>query len=49
MILRALRDDPPRPRYTVTRRAAVAKWAKRLLSDRALDRYMLRTFGLERD
>ncbi len=49
MILRALRDDPPRSRYTVTRRAAVAKWAKRLLSDRALDRYMLRTFGLERD
>ncbi len=49
VILRALRDDPPRPRYTVTRRAWVAKWAKRLLSDRALDRALLRTFRLARD
>ncbi len=49
VLLRALRDNPPRPRYTVTRRAAVAAWAKRLLSDRMLDRFMIRTFGLHRD
>lgn len=49
VMLRALRDNPPRPRYTVTRRAAVAAWAKRLLSDRMLDRFMIRTFGLRRD
>ncbi len=49
VILRALRDTPPRPRYTVTRRAAVATWAKRLLSDRALDRRLIRIFRLERN
>ena len=49
VVLRALRDTPPRPRYRVTRRAVVASWAKRLLSDRALDRFMIRTFRLERD
>lgn len=48
VILRALRDNPPRPRYTVTRLARVATWAKRLLSDRALDRYMIRTYWRER-
>ena len=48
VILRALRDNPPRPRYTVTRRARLANWAKRLLSDRALDRGLIRTFRLER-
>ncbi|HEX2715054.1 MAG TPA: SDR family oxidoreductase [Candidatus Acidoferrales bacterium] len=49
VLLRALRDHPPRPRYTVTRRAAVAAWAKRLVSDRMLDRFMIRTFRLRRD
>jgi len=49
VILRALRDNPPRPRYTVTRHALAARWAKRLLSDRALDRSLIRAFGLERD
>ncbi len=48
VILRALRDNPPRPRYTVTRRARVATWAKRLLSDRALDRRLIRAFRLKR-
>ncbi len=49
VVLRALRDNPPQPRYTVTRHALVARWAKRLLSDRALDRSLIRAFGLERD
>ena len=48
VVLRAVRENPPKPRYTVTRRAVVARWAKRLLSDRAFDRVMIRTFGLER-
>ena len=48
VLLRALRDNPPRPRYTVTRRAAMAAWAKRLVSDRLLDRFMMRTFRLRR-
>ncbi|MBI3670245.1 MAG: SDR family oxidoreductase [Acidobacteria bacterium] len=48
VILRALRASPPRPRYTVTRIAQVAKWVKRLLSDRALDSYMIRTYWRER-
>ena len=48
VILRALRDRPPRPRYTVTRVAQVARWARRLLSDRALDRFMIRTYWRER-
>ena len=48
VVLRAVRENPPKPRYTVTRRAAVARWAKRLLSDRVLDRVMIRAFGLQR-
>ncbi len=48
VILRALRDDPPRTRYTVTRRARLVSWAKRLLPDRAFDRRLIRAFGLER-
>ncbi len=47
VILRALRETPPRPRYTVTRLARVAAWVKRLLSDRALDRYLMRTYWRE--
>lgn len=48
VVLRAVEDDPPKARYTVTRIARVASWAKRLLPDRALDRHMIRTYGLER-
>jgi NAD(P)-dependent dehydrogenase (short-subunit alcohol dehydrogenase family) len=48
VVLQAARDNPPQARYTVTRRARVTSWAKRLLSDRALDRRIIRTFGLER-
>jgi len=31
-----------------SQRAKMVNWAKRLLSDRALDQQMLKTFGLER-
>jgi NAD(P)-dependent dehydrogenase (short-subunit alcohol dehydrogenase family) len=48
VVLRALRDAPPRPRYTVTRRARWLTLARRVLTDRALDRSLIRRFGLER-
>ncbi len=48
VVLQALRENPPKPRYTVTRNARVVSWAKRLLSDRALDRRLIREFRLER-
>jgi len=48
VILRALRETPPRPRYTVTRRAKVVSLARRFLSDRAIDRTLIRAFGLDR-
>jgi NAD(P)-dependent dehydrogenase (short-subunit alcohol dehydrogenase family) len=48
VILRALTETPPRPRYTVTRAAWLLVLARRLLSDRALDRRLLRAYGLDR-
>jgi NAD(P)-dependent dehydrogenase (short-subunit alcohol dehydrogenase family) len=48
VILRALTDTPPRARYTVTRAARLAVIARRLFSDRALDRRILRSYGLDR-
>lgn len=48
VILRALRETPPKPRYTVMRRAWVAGLARRFLSDRRLDRMLLRQYGLDR-
>ncbi len=47
VVLRALCDTPPRPRYTVTRPALVTSIARRFLTDRAMDRRLIRTFGLE--
>ena len=47
-LLRALRETPPRARYPVTRRAKTVNWIKRLMSDRQLDKQMLKTFGLQR-
>ncbi len=47
VVLRALRDTPPKPRYTV----AQSPWVglmRRFLSDRALDRFLLRWYGLDR-
>jgi len=47
VVLRALRETPPRPRYTVTRPALLTSILRRFLTDRALDRRLIRTFGLE--
>ena len=48
VILHALTETPPRPRYAVTRRAKLMIFLRRLLSDRALDRSILRSTGLDR-
>jgi len=48
VVLRALRDTPPRPRYTVTRLARMISLGRRLLSDRTFDGQMIRRFGLDR-
>jgi len=48
VILRALVETPPRPRYTVTREARLTALARRLVPDRALDRWILRAYGLNR-
>ncbi|MCL6480825.1 MAG: SDR family oxidoreductase [Firmicutes bacterium] len=47
VVLRAMTETPPRPRYTVTRGAALMSFVRRFLSDRALDRRLLRAFRLE--
>lgn len=49
VVLRALRETPPKPRYGVTRSAQTVNFAKRLLSDRLIDRGVLRAFGLDQD
>jgi NAD(P)-dependent dehydrogenase (short-subunit alcohol dehydrogenase family) len=46
VILRAIRDTPPRPRYPVTSSAHVVRWMKRLLPDRTLDRMISKQFGV---
>jgi NAD(P)-dependent dehydrogenase (short-subunit alcohol dehydrogenase family) len=48
VVLRALLDPRPRARYTVTRRARYGVLAKRFLSDRMLDKSILRSMGLDR-
>jgi len=48
VVLRAIRATPPRPRYTVTRQAWLFSRVKRILSDRMLDRLLIRAFKLER-
>jgi NAD(P)-dependent dehydrogenase (short-subunit alcohol dehydrogenase family) len=46
VILRAIEDDPPRARYPVTREAKIGILARRLLTDRAMDRQMRKTMGI---
>lgn len=48
VILRAILETPPRPRYTVTPRARFGVLAKRFLSDRMLDKRILRAMGLDK-
>jgi len=47
VVHRAITDTPPKPRYTVTRRAAILSVAKRVLPDSMIDRRTLRAYGLE--
>jgi NAD(P)-dependent dehydrogenase (short-subunit alcohol dehydrogenase family) len=49
VILRAIEAKNPRPRYTVTRLAFMAKWAKRLLSDSLQDAVLRKMAGIKRD
>ena len=47
VVLRALTETAPRPRYAVTRAAKLAIFFRRILTDRALDRRLLRACGLD--
>jgi NAD(P)-dependent dehydrogenase (short-subunit alcohol dehydrogenase family) len=49
VVLEAIEAPRPKIRYPVTRLAFVAKWLKRLLSDRAVDGMMRRRFGIVRE
>jgi NAD(P)-dependent dehydrogenase (short-subunit alcohol dehydrogenase family) len=49
IMLEAIEAPRPKARYGVTPLATVAKWAKRLLSDRTADRVMRRRFGITRE
>jgi NAD(P)-dependent dehydrogenase (short-subunit alcohol dehydrogenase family) len=46
VVVRAIEDDPPRARYPVTREAKIGILARRLLSDRAMDRQMRKKMGI---
>ncbi len=48
VILRAMEAPVPKVRYLVTQLAVVAKWCKRLLSDKAVDAVFRRRFGISR-
>jgi NAD(P)-dependent dehydrogenase (short-subunit alcohol dehydrogenase family) len=48
VILQAIEAPNPRIRYGVTQLATVAKWCKRLLSDKAVDAIFRRRFGIVR-
>jgi NAD(P)-dependent dehydrogenase (short-subunit alcohol dehydrogenase family) len=47
-VLKAIESPNPKIRYTVTQLAVVAKWCKRLLSDRAVDALFRRRFRIVR-
>ena len=49
VILRAIRDTPPRTRYLVTPGTEFFLWGMRLLPERLRDRMMRRSFGIKRD
>lgn len=49
VILRAIRDTPPRARYQVTLGSEFFLWGMRLLPERLRDRMMRRSFGLTRE
>jgi NAD(P)-dependent dehydrogenase (short-subunit alcohol dehydrogenase family) len=49
VILRAIESPNPRARYGVTPLATLVKWAKRLASDRVLDVFLRKKYGVIRD
>jgi NAD(P)-dependent dehydrogenase (short-subunit alcohol dehydrogenase family) len=49
IILQAIESPRPKARYEVTDLAKFAAWAKRLMSDRAVDNFLRRRFGIERE
>jgi NAD(P)-dependent dehydrogenase (short-subunit alcohol dehydrogenase family) len=49
IMLEAIEAPDPKARYGVTSLATFAKWAKRLLSDRAADRMIRRRYGITRE
>jgi NAD(P)-dependent dehydrogenase (short-subunit alcohol dehydrogenase family) len=49
IMLKAIEALRPKARYGVTPLATFAKWAKRLLTDRAADRLIRRTYGITRE
>ncbi len=46
VILQAIESPSPKARYGVTPLATLVKWAKRLASDRLLDQFLRRTYGV---
>lgn len=49
VIWEAVESPQPKARYPVTSLAKFAKWGKRILSDRAADRWIRRRYGITRD
>ena len=49
VILQAIESPSPKARYGVTPLATLVKWAKRLASDRMLDQFLRRTYGVTCD
>ncbi len=49
VILQAIRARKPKARYGVTPLASSVKWAKRLLTDGAVDSLVRRRYGIDRD
>jgi NAD(P)-dependent dehydrogenase (short-subunit alcohol dehydrogenase family) len=48
VVLRAVRDTPPRIRYRITRQATYAEFARRIFSDRMIERRILSYMGLDK-
>src|SRR5712692_7558328 len=49
IMLKAIEASGPKARYCVTPLATSVKWAKRLLTDSAVDRIMRRSYGITRE
>jgi NAD(P)-dependent dehydrogenase (short-subunit alcohol dehydrogenase family) len=49
VMLEAIEARDPRPRYGVTSLATLVKWAKRFTSDRLLDSFLRKKYGVKRE